>query len=140
MVERKARILVGCARRVYTRLFAILSGHDLAFVSTLSDARAALKAGDFHLIMIGLSFDESRMFDLLQYIRADAKYDRVPVVCFRGIIEGNFASEGIKAACQAMGANAFFDLLAYSDDAVGNAALRKIIDELLDASQTEAES
>jgi hypothetical protein len=139
MSEKKARILVGCVRRAYTRLFAVLTRYELSFVSTLADARAALQAGDFHLIMIGLSFDESRMFDLLQCVRTDAGYSQVPVVCFRGIEDseghGKLALEGVEAACKAMGANVFFDLLAFTDDARGNAAIRKLIDDLLGGQQ-----
>jgi hypothetical protein len=137
----KARILAACARQAYTRLFAILSDCELALVSTLADADAALKAGGFNLVMIGLHFDESRMFELLHDVRADAKYERVPVVCFRGIIASDgdvdFTLEAVQAACKAMGANAFFDLMAFTDDALGNAAIRKLVDRFLVSGQMD---
>ncbi|MBI4522428.1 MAG: hypothetical protein HY695_01305 [Deltaproteobacteria bacterium] len=139
MGTKKPRILLACAPEPYTRLFAILSGRELTFVSTLTDAHAALKADHFDMIMIGVHFDESRMFDLLRYVRADAKYDRVPVVCFRGITvpnaKGKVVLEAVEVACKAMGANAFFDLMGFADDTVGNAAVRKIIDGFLESEQ-----
>src|SRR5437870_13665032 len=86
MAAKKSRILVACVQEAYPRLFAIFTGHELTFVTTLADAHQALKADRFNMIMIGVNFDESRMFDLLQHVRADSKYSRVPVVCFRGIV------------------------------------------------------
>jgi CheY-like chemotaxis protein len=140
MGAKKARILVACVRRAYTRLFAILSGRELAFVDTLAEAQAALKAGGFDLVLIGLYFDESRMFDLLRHIRADEKYDRVPVVCFRGVTapdgQSQLGLEGVGAACDALRASAFLDLLAFPDDATGNAALRKTIEDFLARGQS----
>ena len=77
MAAKKSHILLACVQDGYTRLFAILTGHELTFVTTLADAQTALRADRFNMIMIGVNFDESRMFDLLQYVRADSKYTRV---------------------------------------------------------------
>lgn len=76
------------------------------------------------------------MLDLLQLVRSDAKHARVPVICFRGILlqpysQRKGALDEVELACTAMGANEFFDLAPFSDDASGNAAVRRIIDELL---------
>jgi hypothetical protein len=133
-MARKARILVACVQRAYTRLFAIFSGLELVFVTTSSEARAALKTGPFDLVMIGVYFDESRMFDFLEHLRSDAQYDSVPVVCFRGIEAADpvkMGLDGIATACAARGANAYFDLLAFPDHAAGNASIRRLIDEFL---------
>src|SRR5437899_9265582 len=73
MAAKKSRILVACVQEAYTRLFAIFTGHELTFVTTLADAQTALRADHFNVIMIGVNFDESRMFDLLQHVRADSK-------------------------------------------------------------------
>src|SRR6267378_901209 len=40
-----------------------------------------LRHDGFQLIVIGLDFDESRMFELLQYVRGLPRYKDVPVVC-----------------------------------------------------------
>jgi CheY-like chemotaxis protein len=134
VMAKKARILLACVKQGYTRIFAIITGHPLTFVSTLSDAQAALESDRFDLIMIGVHFDESRMFDLLKYVKADARHSQAPIVCFRGVsVEDNDdrAMGGVETACLAMGADAFFDLEAFTDDALGNAAVLKIIHGLL---------
>jgi CheY-like chemotaxis protein len=141
MAAKKPRILLACVRQAYTRLFAILSGHELEFVTTLIEAQAALKGNPFDLVMIGLHFDESRMFDLLEQVRADARYARVPVVCFHGILSANpqddLKLEPIEVACKALGANVFFDLLAYPDDTAGNAAIRSIVNRVINTESNQ---
>jgi CheY-like chemotaxis protein len=140
MAAGKARILLGSVRQAYTRLFAILSGHDLQFVSTLAAARDALEGNAFDLIMIGIHFDESRMFELLHSVRADKRYAEVPVICFRGIAmedsQIGFSLDAVEAACTAAKANAFFDLTAVPDDASGNSTVRNLIDRVLHDDQS----
>jgi hypothetical protein len=132
VAEKKTRILVASAHNAYKRLFVILPGYDLRFVETLADAQSALKAGDFSLIMIGIYFEQSKMFELLKYVRSDIRYAEVPVACFRGILlPGAFDLKPFELRCKALGANAFLDLTAFSDDAFGNAALRNRIISLL---------
>jgi hypothetical protein len=132
VAEKKTRILVASAHNAYKRLFVILPGYDLRFVETLADAQSALKAGDFSLIMIGIYFEQSKMFELLKYVRSDIRYAEVPVACFRGILlPGLFDLKPFELRCKALGANAFLDLTAFSDDAFGNAALRNRIISLL---------
>jgi len=134
MGAKTSRILLACVPEAYRRLFAILSGYDLSFVKTLSDAQSALKADGFSLIMIGFYFDGSRMFELLRDVRSNRKYAEVPVVCFRGTraadSELTFPKE-VEIACKALGANVFLDLVAFSDDGSGNAAVRNRIKALL---------
>ena len=132
MAEKKKRILVASAHAAYKRLFAILPGYDLRFVETLAEAQSALKADDFSLIMIGIYFEQSKMFELLRYIKSDRKYAEIPVVCFRGILmSGTFDVKPFELRCKALGASAFFDLTAFTDDAFGNAALRSSLISLL---------
>jgi hypothetical protein len=130
MPPKKARILIACVPQAYTRLFAILAGHELCYVSRLSDAQAALRADRFNMIMVGVHFDESKMFDLVREVRADEKYGRVPIVCFRGVgledAKSKVIEANCEAACQAMGAS-FFDLTAFADDTIGNDAVRQLI-------------
>jgi hypothetical protein len=56
MLPKKARILLACAERAYTRLLAVLPGHELTYARKFTDAEAALKAHGFDLIMIGSRF------------------------------------------------------------------------------------
>jgi hypothetical protein len=132
----KTRVLVASVQQAHSRLIAILAGHELTFVSTFTDADAALKADGFNLIMIGTHFDESRFFDLLRSVKADAKYSRVPVICFRGIKFAETYDKSllqiVELACKEMGAAHFFDLVAFADDAEGNAAVGSVINRVLD--------
>jgi DNA-binding NtrC family response regulator len=134
MASKKSQILIACLPQAYTRIFAILPGHELSFASTLSDAKEAIGTQHFNMIMIGVHFDESNMFDLLHHVRADDKHGQVPVVCFRGIEREDAKSKNLEAncetACTAMGAS-YFDLTAFADDERGNAAVRQIICDLL---------
>ncbi len=87
------------------------------------------------LIMVGTHFDGSRVFDRLRSVKTDAKYSRVPVICFRGIKFADTYDKSllqiVEMACREMGAAHFFDLVAFADDAQGNAAVGSIITQLL---------
>jgi hypothetical protein len=133
----KARILLASVQQTHRRFRAILPEHELSCVSSFTDAKGALEADGFNLIIVGTHFDESKVFDLLRAVKADAKYARVPVICFRGV---KFAATQdksllhiVEVACNEMGAAHFFDLVAFSDDAPGNAAVRRIINRVLES-------
>jgi hypothetical protein len=87
------------------------------------------------LIMVGTHFDGSRVFDRLRSVKTDAKYSRVPVICFRGIKFADTYDKSllriVEPACKEMGATHFFDLVAFPDDARGNADVQGIIDHVL---------
>jgi PleD family two-component response regulator len=110
------------------RLSAILSEHELAFVHTLDEAKATLAGRNFDLIAIGVHFDESRMFDLLRYVRWQERHRATPIVCLLTLdfTRQAIASEGVEIAVKALGGTAFLDLKALSD---GEA--RRVIDDLL---------
>lgn len=140
---KKTRILLACAEKAYTRLYAILSDHEITFVSTLADAEATLKGDDFNLIMIGTRFDGSRIFDLLRSVKRDARHSGLPVICFRGIklteTKDKSLLRTVEMACKEMGANSFFDLLAFADDRLGNAGVRSIVNHLIERAQNKSQ-
>jgi hypothetical protein len=93
--------------------------------------------------MAGVHFDDSRMFDLLRYVRADKRYVGVPVVCFRGVAsedakDKDFGSR-CEVACKAMD-TAFFDRTSFADDSLGNTAVRKLIFDLLSSNDASPDS
>lgn len=139
MLPKRARILVACAERAYRRLLLILVDQELTYARNFTDAEAALKADGFDLIMIGSRFDESRMFDLLRYLKADPKYSAIPVICFRGIRFAAREDESllriVEMACKEIGANCFLDLAAFPHDKAGDDAVRNIINRLLTLEQ-----
>jgi len=113
----------------------ILEGHELVFVMTLREAMQRLaEEDDLRIVIIGVHFDESRMFTLLGDIRAHPKYRNIPVLvvlspgqyAFSGI-----AVEGIDRAVTALGANGFLNLDHFPDNAEGEARIRRIVDHMI---------
>lgn len=129
------RVLVADTPEGDRRLAAILAGYELEFVRTLAEARRALQDDGFDLVLIGVHFDDSRMFDLLRYMRANPGKPERCVVCMRS---QRFAStaitiEGLEIAAKTLGCALFLDLTWYTDDANGNQAVRSLLDALTTA-------
>ena len=125
-VPMKKSILV--ADHSDARLSTLLSGHELSFVRTMDEARSVLAGRNFDLIVIGVHFDESRMFDLLRYVRWQERHRATPVVC---VLSADFtshaiAAEGLEIAVKALGGTAYVDLKMS-----GDTAARRVVDELL---------
>ena len=112
------------------RLPAILAGYSLSFVRTLDEAKSILAGHNFDLILIGVHFDESRMFDLLRHVRAQERHRATPVVCVLTVdfTRHAVAAEGLEIAVKALGGTAYLDLKSLSDGEV-----RRVIEDLLGA-------
>ena len=89
-----------------------LPGHDLSFVRTVYDAVRALRHDGFQLVVIGLEFDESRMLELLQYVRGLPRYQGVPVVCVHAenLNLSEAVMKNIDVAVKALGGIGFLNL------------------------------
>jgi CheY-like chemotaxis protein len=128
------RILIASTEAAFSRIAGVLSAYRTRFVASFDDAVSALHSETFDLVMIGLYFDESRMFELLHYIKSDPVLERLPVLCFRGIVaadtRGRIRLDAIDAACKAKGAHDFFDLPGLPD-AQAEARLCALIDKFL---------
>ena len=127
------RILVADTPEGDSRLTRILPDHDLTFVRTLDAARRALATERFALVLIGVHFDDSRMFDLLRHLQASNGHAGCAVICMRS---QHFESpaitiEGLEIAVRTLGCNLFLDLTWYADDAPGNGAVRSLLEALL---------
>jgi len=127
-VPMKKSILV--ADHSDARLSALLSSHDLSFVGTMDEAKSLLTGRNFDLILIGVHFDESRMFDLLRHVRGQERHRATPVVC---VLTADFArhaiaAEGLEIAVKALGGTAYVDLKTS-----GDSEARRVVDELLGA-------
>ena len=115
------------------RLERILAGHRLTIPHSVEEAKTEMQAREFSLIVLGVMFDESRMFELLRLVRTYKANKLTPVVC---MLTGpsslsDVAIEGLDHAVKAMLANAFLNLHKFPDDREGNARLRRIIDYLI---------
>ncbi|HXU42975.1 MAG TPA: hypothetical protein VN675_11655 [Burkholderiales bacterium] len=63
-------------------------------------------------MVIGLHFDESRMFELLSHVRALPAYEDVPVVCVQGLgfLIPESVMKTVDMAVKVLGGTAFVDL------------------------------
>lgn len=117
------RVLIAATPVAEKRLQAILAGYSMTVVHTVQEAQAALAAERFTLAILGVYFDESRMFEVMSYARAGALNRDVPIVCVRGI-RGNISPITLRMLQQTINALSgceFLDLSAIPDDDAGNA-------------------
>ena len=115
------------------RLERVLEGHILTIPRSVEEAERQLQEGEYHMVVLGVLFDESRMFELLRLVRTYKQNALTPVVC---MLTGpsnlsNVAIEGLDHAVKAMFANAFLNLNKFPDNDQGNARVRRIIDYLI---------
>jgi hypothetical protein len=134
----QAAILIAGVPDTYARLGIILLGHKLRFVNRLSDAIAVLAASCPRLVMIGVHFDESNMFELLRHLKETAEYSHVPVICFRARKgpKRKLAMQSVETACRVAGAIGFIDLFDFDNESEANAALRALVDRTITPSGT----
>jgi DNA-binding NtrC family response regulator len=106
------KVLVADVPEMDDKLRECLPGHDLFFVRTMVEALRALRRDGFQLVVIGLTFDESRMLELLQYIRGLGHYKEVPVICVHGehLNLSEAVMKNIDVAVKALGGVAFLNL------------------------------
>ena len=117
-----AKVLVADIPEMDEKIRECLPGHDLVFVRTMYEAIHALRHDGFQLVVIGLEFDESRMLELLQYVRAVPAYKEVPAVCVYAeqMNLSESVLKNIDVAVKALGGRGFLNLgngaLKYKED------------------------
>ena len=128
-----ARILIADTPQGDGRISAILAGYDLVFVRSMAEAQRALEREEFALVLVGVHFDESRMFDLLRFMQSAGLRNGCAVVCMRShhFDSPAITIEGLQIAAQALGCNLFLDLTWYADDDAGNRAIRTLLEAII---------
>jgi hypothetical protein len=90
-----------------------VTGANFLLVPCMSLASAKASVYDkIDLIVCGMHFDDSRMFDLLRFVKADPEIRTIPFLCVKAV-EGSLDAtfyQSVKIATQALGADGFFDL------------------------------
>ena len=110
---------------------------EIVEVETLEEAVKLLKKKDEpKLVCCTVYFDESRMFDLLRWIRAERAH--IPVVCARAMPKDitKISMEAVRIASDVLGATTFVDVPALTEKYGADAAmstLRKLLLSLLPA-------
>lgn len=106
-----AKILIAAGEEGISRMRAILGPHHAVSVaSTIQDALEAAQHCD--LVVCGLEFDESRMFDFLRELKAIEGLQEKPCISVR-FLPTNTADTvigGLELAAKAVGATVFLDL------------------------------
>jgi len=104
---------------------------ELVFTNALPAARELLAATpDIAMVLCGVHFDESRMYDLLEYVHRD--FPHLPFFVVRIVDrEGRRLSMAtLGAAAQAAGAAGVFDFVAMSQS-LGKAAAERALREAI---------
>ena len=112
------------------------AGPRIIEVFKLYDASKILNK-NIDLVICGLHFNDSRMFDFLRITKADPLVEAIPFLCFRNSDSdlGKTAIEALKIACNALGAAGFvdyYDLKQCNGYLEADNQFRKIIEGLLD--------
>jgi CheY-like chemotaxis protein len=123
------KVLVADVPEVQARVAAVLAHERLVFVHTLAAALSALARDDFDLVLIGMHFDDSRMFDLLREVRAGGRNRSVRVACYRlrPFAFMALSTQVIEVTVKALGASAFADLASYASEQEGDRALVRLV-------------
>ena len=107
-----------------------LRGCEVTAVQSFDEAQRALAEKRFRLVLIDLQFEQSRMLELLEYLKSLKGYDDVPVVCLQGTDRRVSTSirQNMNHAVRSLGGRAFFDLRA-ADEMTAQACdyLRQIL-------------
>jgi hypothetical protein len=117
--KQKNKLLVATRPRGVTRLLEALErDFTLIFSHSLADVQDVLGKAEIDAIVCGTNFDESKMFDLLRYVKNIPTAQDIPFVCVKvlgGILhQGSY--EGVKKAITLLGASAFVDLAQWEID------------------------
>jgi response regulator RpfG family c-di-GMP phosphodiesterase len=128
-----AKILVAASPEPRAIVERILAGHELFRADTMAQAEQFLHERTFDLILCTIVFDESRLFDFLRLAKSRRMWQRFPFVCTRvrpHILDSPLALEGVKIACQTLGAVAFLSITDYQVNP--EREMRDAIEQLLD--------
>ena len=132
--QSAAKIIVAIVPTKVDLWRRILAGYEFVVVMTLREAMQRLGEEGLAMVIIGVHFDESRMFGLLEAIRSQTKHRDIPVL---GVLSpgqyafSDIALEGIDRAVNALGASGLLNLDQFPDDARGEGEIRSIVDYLI---------
>ncbi len=128
---KKPKVLVaGTAPAIETVQELLGSEVDTVAARSMREALRHLQA-DPDLIMCNVRFDESRMLELLQVVKASAPTRDKPFVCFRLTPAPPAWEHDIEVAVLAIGGTAFVDLSSLERRRGHDAAVRQLRDIVL---------
>lgn len=128
-----AHVLIAKAPNDASSLVRILDGHDLIFVETFDKAKRLLEERQFDLIIAGLHFDESRMFEVVHQAQHSRQNANRPVICFnsRKTNMAKLMHNSLQRCSVALGASMYLDEHTYNDCQDPDAELRRVIEQCI---------
>jgi CheY-like chemotaxis protein len=108
------RILLAGNSSTLDVLTPLLSGNgfELMEVKTMPDALAQIRSWSPDLVICGMLFEESRMFDFLRAVKNDPAIQKTPFICSR-VVSSDLPEaviEAMNVASRALGACLFLDI------------------------------
>lgn len=134
----KPRVLIAAANRSMEPISRPLKEHfELCLTTTLEEARS-LAHQKIGVIVCGLYFDESRMFDFLRYVKADPATRPIPFISVKATSEplSRTLVQGVEIACKALGAEQFVELSKWEEEYgedTAHAKYRQLLRQLIRA-------
>ena len=111
-MPEKPRVLLAARPDACVPFRAALYGYaEMTEAHTMRAATATLTSkGTFHLVCSTLFFDESRMFDLLRWVRTELPH--LPFICARALPKDmpRISLEAVRIAADTLGAATFIDI------------------------------
>lgn len=101
-----SHILIADTPEGAVALQRILKGHECVVVTTLREAEKRLEAKAYDLIIAGLHFDDSQMFEFIREVKKSRKNAGKPIICFstRATQMSRLMHESLEHSTRALGA------------------------------------
>lgn len=129
-----SRILIAAEQTGSNALERLLApDHELSFAMTMKVALGILKRQAFDLIAIGVSFDDSRMFELMAEIKSIPAYEDKPILCFCAEDSPltRILHESISSSALLLGARAYLAPNVYNAEPNPDEAIRRVVEQCL---------
>lgn len=128
-----ARILIADTPQSVVSLKVILEGHDLVTANTIEAALDNLQKETFDLVVVGIHFDDSQMFELMRQVQTSSNNAEKPIIsfCARDTEMTRVIHESIEVACKAAGAWMYLDAHSYNVYKEPEEELRRVMDRCL---------
>ena len=97
--------------------------HTIVRVNTTEQAVAAIKTELFDMIICGVLFDDSRMFDVLKSVKKDKLQKPKPFICYKqsSSVLSSDMEAAVATAARVIGANCYLDAAGMDDQALQKA-------------------
>lgn len=115
-------------RRIFTQ-----TPHELVVAKTTKQAADLALSGDIDLIICGVHFNDSTMFDCLRLFKGDEKLREIPFIVFQGM-DGSLSDgimESMEMSTTALGACAYVNTSKVGHAAASDGEILRLIENCL---------